>query len=178
MFAGEVLGAPNVYVTEGHRHDKREDEFLNAVANTLAGIIERKRREREREKLLERLQKTLSATIEAMSAAVEARDPYTSGHQRGVTFIARAIADEMGASDEVRHAVSMAGEVHDLGKLQIPAEILSKPGRLTPLEFLMIKEHPQAGYDILKNIDFPWPISPTWFSSTMNGSTARGIRRD
>jgi len=157
--AGKVLGVVNVYTREGHRRDKREDDFLNAVANTLAGIIERKRREQERERLLERLQKALDATIEAMSAAVDARDPYTSGHQRRVALIAGAIASEMGAGDEVRQAVYMAGQVHDLGKLQIPAEILSKPGRLSRVEFELIKCHSQAGYDILKNIDFPWPIA-------------------
>jgi len=157
--AGEVLGVVNVYVREGHRRDKREEEFLDAAANTLAGVIERKKRESEKERLLERLQKALAATIEAMSAAVDARDPYTSGHQRRVALIADAIAGEMGAGDEVRQAVSMAGQVHDLGKLQIPAEILAKPGRLSPIEFELIKCHSQASYDILKNIDFPWPVA-------------------
>ncbi len=157
--ADRVLGVLTLYVQKGHERDEREDEFLDIVAGTLARIIDLRQREREREKLLDRLEKALAATIHAMSAAVEARDRYTAGHQRRVALLVAAIAGEMSVDSEVLQAVSMAGEVHDLGKLHIPSEILSKPGKLTPLEFLMIKEHPQAGYDILKSIEFPWPIA-------------------
>ena len=154
-----VLGVLTLYVRKGYAHDEREVEFLDIVAGTLAGIIDLRQREHEREKLLDRLKKALAATIDAMSAAVEARDRYTASHQRRVTLLVNAIAREMGVDNEVLQAVSMAGEVHDLGKLHIPSEILSKPGKLTPLEFQMVKEHPQEGYAILKNIDFPWPIA-------------------
>ncbi len=144
VFAGKVLGVLNVYVREGHVRDKREEEFLDAVANTLVGILERRKREREREKLLERLQKALNATVEMMSAAVQMRDPYTASHQLRVTAVASAIAGEMGVTGDSLHALQLAGQVHDLGKLRIPAEILTKPGRLTDTEVLLIKDHPQA----------------------------------
>ncbi|HQT26759.1 MAG TPA: HD-GYP domain-containing protein [Burkholderiales bacterium] len=97
--------------------------------------------------------------IEAISATVEMRDPYTAGHQRRVSNLAAAIAKEMGLQEDRIYGISLAGIVHDLGKIHIPAEILSKPSRLGELEYSMIKIHPQAGYDILKGIDFPWPIA-------------------
>ncbi|MEQ1673763.1 MAG: HD-GYP domain-containing protein, partial [Candidatus Nitrotoga sp.] len=93
------------------------------------------------------------------AAIVEMRDPYTAGHQVRVADLAMAIAKQMGLPDEQAHAIHLAGMVHDLGKIQIPAEILSKPGKITGIEYSLIKFHPQAGYDILKGINFPWPIA-------------------
>ncbi|KAF0117913.1 MAG: response regulator receiver [bacterium] len=90
---------------------------------------------------------------------VETRDPYTAGHQRRSADLARAIANEMGLSQEQVDGIRIAGLIHDLGKMYVPSEILSKPGRITDLEYSLIKTHPQAGYDILKNIGFPWPIA-------------------
>jgi len=89
----------------------------------------------------------------------ELRDPYTAGHQRRVGELASCIARNMGLPTEQVHAIHLAGVVHDVGKIHIPSEILSKPGKLTPLEFEMLKTHSQAGYDILKSVDFPWPIA-------------------
>ena len=94
-----------------------------------------------------------------MAATVEAKDPYTAGHQRRVADLSRAIAQEMGFSDDRIDGIHMAGMIHDLGKLSIPAEILSKPTQLTEIEFNLIKVHPWSGYEILKGIDFPWPIA-------------------
>ncbi len=125
----------------------------------LHDITERKQREREREESVARLQKAMQATVEAMSAAVEMRDPYTAGHQRRVTIVARAIAMELGADGDLLDALTFGGQLHDLGKLHIPAEILSKPRALTPSEFMLIKEHPRASYELLKGIDFPWPVA-------------------
>jgi HD-GYP domain-containing protein (c-di-GMP phosphodiesterase class II) len=102
------------------------------------------------------LGRTLSQTIAAFAAMVEARDPYTAGHQRRVTALACAIAGEMGLSADKVHGLSLAAAIHDLGKNHIPAEILSKPGRLSKIEFELIKIHPQAGYDILKDVQFHW----------------------
>jgi HD-GYP domain-containing protein (c-di-GMP phosphodiesterase class II) len=90
---------------------------------------------------------------------VEAKDPYTAGHQRRVAEIACAIALEMGLSQERIEGILMAGTMHDIGKVSIPAEILSSPRRLTALEFSLIKTHAQSGYDILKDIKFSWPIA-------------------
>jgi putative nucleotidyltransferase with HDIG domain len=93
-----------------------------------------------------------------MSLTVEERDPYTAGHQRRTTDLAVAIAGEMGLSEHQIKGVQMAGFIHDIGKISIPAEILSKPGRLNEAEILLIRRHPQVGYEILKKIDFPWPV--------------------
>jgi putative nucleotidyltransferase with HDIG domain len=107
---------------------------------------------------MHKLQEALEGSIYAMASAVETRDPYTAGHQHRVADLANAIAREMGLSAERIQGVRMAGVIHDVGKIAIPAEILSKPGRINEIEFALIKTHPQVGYDILKNIAFPWPI--------------------
>jgi putative nucleotidyltransferase with HDIG domain len=90
---------------------------------------------------------------------VERRDPYTAGHQHRVANLAAAIANEIGLSEEQIDGVRMASVIHDLGKIHVPAEILSRPGRLTENEFSIIKTHPQTGYDILKTEEFPWPVA-------------------
>jgi len=108
---------------------------------------------------LEALLRTMYGTIEAMTKAVETRDPYTAGHQKKVADIASEIAKDMKLSREIVESVNLAGQIHDLGKIAVPAEILSKPGKISESEFNLIKSHPQMGYDILKNIDFPWPIA-------------------
>lgn len=108
---------------------------------------------------MEQIRKALSATIRAMAVVVETRDPYTAGHQRRVADLSRAMATEMGLPSERIDGIRMAGIIHDLGKISVPAEILSKPSRLTGVEFMLIKTHPQAGHDILKDIQFPWPIA-------------------
>lgn len=106
-----------------------------------------------------RLQRAMEGIVQAMAMTVETRDPYTAGHQKRVSDLACAIAEEMGFSEDRIHGLRMAGDIHDLGKISIPAEILSKPTRLTETEFLLIKTHPEVAYNILKGIDFPWPIA-------------------
>jgi putative nucleotidyltransferase with HDIG domain len=113
----------------------------------------------EKEKVQERLASALRATIEAMSRTMEWRDPYTAGHQKRVASIATAIAKQMGWDDEQIQALYMAAMVHDIGKVAVPAEILTKPTRLTELEMKMVQEHAETGYQILKDIPFPWPIA-------------------
>ncbi len=97
--------------------------------------------------------------MRAIAGIVEMRDPYTAGHQARVANLASAIARQMGFSDERVQAIHLASIVHDLGKIKIPAEILSKPGKLSDIEYQFIQTHAQAGYDILKDISFPWPIA-------------------
>ncbi len=118
------------------------------------------------------LRKTMEGIITAMALALEMRDPYTAGHQRRVAGLACAIAKEMGLDGDTIEGIRMAGLVHDLGKIQIPAEILSKPSRLTDFEFGMIKFHPEAGHHILRTIEFPWPIAEIVLQhhEKMNGS--------
>ena len=122
-------------------------------------ITDRKKAQDERDQVLARLRKTLGTMIQAMSAAVEARDPYTSGHQRRVAALARSIAEEMNLSRDQIEGIRMAASIHDMGKISIPAEILSMPRKLSKLEFDLVKTHSQAGHDIIKDIDFPWPIA-------------------
>lgn len=102
---------------------------------------------------------TLRQTVHALSAAVETRDPYTAGHQDNVTLICMTIGQEMGLDAKTMSGLELAANVRDIGKIQIPAEILSKPGRLTEIEFEMIKTHPVTGSELLKNVDFTWPIA-------------------
>ncbi len=113
----------------------------------------------ERKENLERLHKALGATVKAMAVAVEVRDAYTAGHQRRVSDLARAIATKMGLSSDRVDGLRMAASIHDLGKISIPAEILSKPANLSPVEFSLVQTHSLAGYDILKDIDFPQPVA-------------------
>jgi PAS domain S-box-containing protein len=122
-------------------------------------ITERKEAERERRASAEKLQHTLLQTIEAVAATVDARDPYTAGHQRRVAALASAIASEMRFSEDNIRGLYLAASIHDLGKVHLPAEILSKPGTLSPLEYELVKTHPQTGYDIIKDVDFPWSIA-------------------
>jgi len=103
--------------------------------------------------------KVLDGAIEAIAMTLEMRDPYTAGHQQRVSRLACAIADEMGLPQQQIDGLRIAGLIHDLGKVTIPAEILSKPGKLTETEFSIIKNHPQVAYDILRKIDFPWPVA-------------------
>ncbi len=122
-------------------------------------ITERIKAEEERQQNTEKLLAAMQGTIQALTATVEIRDPYTAGHQQRVANLAYAIATEMGLTAEQVKGIHTAGIIHDIGKEYVPAEILSKPGRLSEDEFGLIKVHPQAGYDILKPIEFPWPIA-------------------
>ena len=108
---------------------------------------------------LESLKKSFGATIQVLISAVEARDPYTSGHQIRTANLALAIATEMGLPQEKIEAIRMAGPIHDIGKLSVPSEILAKPTKLSEIEFALIKEHPTAGYEILKDVESPWPLA-------------------
>ena len=113
----------------------------------------------EKEITQERLSTALRATIEAMSKTMEWRDPYTAGHQKRVASISMAIGRQLGWSNERIQSIYMAAMVHDIGKMAVPSEILTKPSRLTDLEMQMVQGHVEAGYQILKDIPFPWPIA-------------------
>ncbi len=122
-------------------------------------ISERYQSQKEIFESWQRLQKAFEGTIQALAMTIEIRDPYTAGHQRRVSKLASAMAKELGWPAEQIQALRIAGDIHDIGKISIPAEILSKPAKLTEVEFSLIKTHPQVGYEILKNIDFPWPLA-------------------
>jgi PAS domain S-box-containing protein len=122
-------------------------------------LIEQRQAKNQIEEQLLQLKDNLKDTVHAIATIVEMRDPYTAGHQVRVAALAAAIATEIGLPADQIEAIEIAGMVHDVGKIQIPAEILSKPNKLDDTEYSLIKLHPQAGYDILKGIDFPWPIA-------------------
>ncbi len=132
------------------------DELVFSVARD---ITERKRDSENLAIMLADLRKATDAIIDVIVMAVEVRDPYTSGHQKRVAELAAAIAREMGLTKEEINGIHMAGVIHDLGKISIPAEILSMPRRLTDLEFSLVKTHSQIGYDILKEIQFMQPVA-------------------
>ncbi len=122
-------------------------------------IGERKKVQAEIDRHVARLERSMESTLQAVSSMVELRDPYTAGHERNVGELAAAIGAELGLPDAAVKGLRLAGYVHDLGKVSVPAEILAKPSRLTPMEFELIKGHPQSGYDVLKHVDFPWPVA-------------------
>jgi len=159
LSAGKVVGVINLYIEEKHQRNKREEEFLCAVADVLAGIIKRKQAEDEIRQNLHDLRQAMEGSIELTTLMVEAKDPYTAGHQQRVSLLSCAIAKEMNLSAEQIEGSKITGLIHDLGKISIPSEILSKPGRITDIEFSLIKNHPQAGYDILKRVKLPWPVA-------------------
>lgn len=122
-------------------------------------ISARKQAENDLLDTLERLRNAVSTNIQVIKSIVEARDPYTASHQLRVADLARTIATEMELSPDMIEGLWMASSIHDLGKLSIPTEILSKPGKLAETEFVMIKEHSEKGFEILKNIESPWPLA-------------------
>ena len=127
------------------------------------------------------LRQTMEGFIKAMANILESRDPYTAGHQRRVSDLARSIATEMDCTEDQINTVRMAAIIHDIGKICVPAEILNKPGALRDAEFLLIKFHPEVAYDILKNIDFPWPLAEVVYQhhEKLNGSGyPRGLKED
>src|SRR5450830_562727 len=161
-----VFGTLTVYSDEVNTFTPAEVDLLEEMADDLSFGVQSLRTRRERDLALEKnqqqlmqLQDNLEDTVRAIATIVEMRDPYTSGHQVKVADLAAAIAKQMDLPEEQVHAIHLAGIVHDLGKIQIPAEILSRPGKLSDLEYGLIKTHAQAGYDILKGINFPWPIA-------------------
>jgi PAS domain S-box-containing protein/putative nucleotidyltransferase with HDIG domain len=122
-------------------------------------ISVRKQTEKELKESWERLHEALEGTIQAMALTIEIRDPYTAGHQRRVSRLSCAMAREIGLPENQIEGLRVAGDIHDIGKIYVPAEILSKPGQITAIEYGIIKTHPQVGFDILKTIKFPWPVA-------------------
>ena len=140
-------------------YSKEERRLLEKVSPDVAINIDNANLYENMKQKHSELQKAMDGVIHAVSLVVETRDPYTAGHQRRVAELARAIAQEMGLSEWQVMGIHVAGLLHDVGKVAVPSEILSKPGKITETEFNIIKNHCQVGYDILKRIDFPWPVT-------------------
>jgi len=138
--------------------------LVPAVKREMEEMIVRRRRrqvEEELRKSLDKLKRITEETITALATTVEIKDPYTAGHQKRVAKLASEIAGQMGLSVEDVDGVRISGLLHDIGKIAIPAEILSKPGKITVDEYNLIKTHPEIGYQILKGIEFSWPVANT-----------------
>jgi PAS domain S-box-containing protein/putative nucleotidyltransferase with HDIG domain len=129
------------------------------ILSVVHDITERKRTEEELRQTSARLQRAIEGTINAVALTTEFRDPYTAGHQHRVAKLACVIARELGLPEEQIEGVRVAGTLHDIGKIYVPAEILSRPGRLRQNEINLVKDHAQVGYDLLNKIEFPWPVA-------------------
>jgi PAS domain S-box-containing protein len=147
------------YVHERCEHVRDTSGRIVRSVGMVQDITDRKQAEEQLKHTLDSLRKALGTTIQVMVSAVETRDPYTAGHQIRSADLARAIATEMGLPQEKIDGIRMAGSIHDIGKLSIPAEILSKPTKLRNIEFSLIKEHSQKGYEMLKDVESPWSLA-------------------
>jgi putative nucleotidyltransferase with HDIG domain len=163
---GGTFGALTIFSEDADAFQQEDvNHLMDLGGNLVYGIVAlhtrtaRQRAEVEVKKNLNKLKQTLGAIIQVLEKTVEVRDPYTAGHQRRVAELARSISAEMGFSQDRIDGIRIAGIIHDIGKIYVPAEILSKPRRLTTYEFNLVKTHSQVGYDILKTIDFPWPVA-------------------
>lgn len=186
---GEKIGELEVCYKENNS-DKQEEEniFMNqekilfsVIAERIGKIIEQVTVEEELKQSLEKLKAITEGIVKAMATTTELKDPYTAGHQKRVSKLSVEIAKKLGLPDDQIEGIRMAGLIHDIGKISVPAEILSKPGKLSEHEFNIIKTHSQVGYDILKTIDFPWPIANIILQhhERMDGSGyPRGIESD
>lgn len=156
----QAVGALVIHAGQPHVFAVGEERaLLNELAGDLAYGIQTLRARDERDRHRMALEKALDGTIQAVGSTIEVRDPYTAGHQRRVADIAVAIGDAMGLDDVRLKGLMVAGLVHDIGKVSIPAEILARPMRLTETEFALVRSHPRTGWEILSGIDFPWPVA-------------------
>lgn len=159
IYGQEPLGTLNVYSGKKQAFGSEELGFLNQVAGDIAVGIRSFRLEQDLVQSVIKLQIMIIQTVETIGTIQEFRDPYTAGHQRGVTQLACALADELGLDTDRVEGLRVAGLLHDIGKIVVPTEILNKPGKLNEFEMNIIRSHPEAGYDILKRINFPWPVA-------------------
>jgi PAS domain S-box-containing protein len=129
------------------------------TVHILRDVTARKKVEREVQAQEQRIRRGLIQSVQALGHAIEKRDPYTAGHQGRVADIAAAIAERIGLENDRVEGLRMGSMIHDIGKLAIPAEILNRPGPLSEVELRMIRMHPRAGYEIVEDVDYPWPVA-------------------
>ena len=185
---GKIFGTLMVYSRELAAFGGDEVTLLEELAGDIGyGISTRRTHSAYEASLLDRAQQALKlranleGAIAALAATVEHRDPYTAGHQHRVAELAVAIGRELGLEEDRLEGLRVAGSVHDIGKIYVPAEILARPGRLSANQLELVKDHARVGYDIIKGIDFPWPIAQTIYQhhERLDGSGyPQGIKGD
>jgi len=164
--SNQTLGALNIFSADPGAFDNEEVILLSALADSLAYGIQairtrekKKHVEDELRQSQERIQRTIEVTVRALATTIEMRDPYTAGHQRRVAKLASDIAEEMGLTKDRVDNVKIAGVIHDIGKIYVPVEILTRPGKLSDYEISIIKAHPKYGHDIMAETEVPQPIA-------------------
>jgi len=161
----KIIGTLEVYYLEERPEidegpfQKEEGDLIIVITERLGEFINGKKSTAQLQQNYQITKRAMDATIETMSKIVEAKDPYTAGHQQRVSQLSTAIAKELNLSPDKVEGIRIASLIHDIGKIGLPTEILSKPSKLSDLEFSLIKEHSQIGYDILKSIDFSYPVA-------------------
>lgn len=161
VYEGEVIGGLVVFSNYRSYFDEEILKFLTEVVGDIAIGIRNIRQTQKLNATLDSLATSLTGTIETIANIVEQRDPYTAGHERRVAQLACAIGKEMGLPERQIDGLRVSGFLHDLGKISVPAEILSKPSRLSDVERMLVMQHPQSGFNMLKNLEFPWPTAQT-----------------
>ncbi len=139
--------------------DARTAELARANDELHGKVLETRRSEDYLQSTLDRLERSLDGAFRAMAMTLELRDPYMAGHQRRTADLAVAIAQEMNMAWDAVEGIRFAAVIHDIGKVAAPAEIMTKPGVLTPAELQLVKEHPRIGYEMIRDIAFPWPVA-------------------
>jgi len=162
---GKRLGAVEVYylkkmpeIEEGP-FLKEERDLINSITEIIEGFIKRKKAENELKNSYEKSQRALSDTINSLASIVEILDPYTAGHQKNIALLAISIAEELGLDKDKIEAIGTAARIHDIGKINIPPSILARPGKISDIEYSIIKTHSQLGHDMIRNIEFQEPIA-------------------
>lgn len=156
---GEIIGTLAVWSSRKGTFDQESVQFLIEVAGDIGVGVRSIQLNKRLNATLLSLRETLGSTVEAIATMVELRDPYTAGHQRRVADLSAAIGKEMGLPEKHIEGLRVIGYLHDVGKISVPAELLSKPAKLTETEYTLIREHPEVGYRILKKLSFPWPVA-------------------
>ncbi len=156
---GRLHGVLTIFSTQADAFDATEVGLMEELAADMAYGLAALHTAQERDRYIQRFELALQSTVTTMARTLEMRDPYTAGHQQRVATLAVVIAREMGLDASRIEGLKFGGMIHDIGKIGVPAEILAKPGRLTPIEYLLIQQHPVAGSQLVADVDFPWPMA-------------------
>ena len=158
-YNNKIVGILNIFSGNQTSFEKDEIDVLLEVAKNISTDTRGMKLEVELKNTLKQLQRALYETIDAITLMSEIKDPYTSGHQKKVALLASAISEELGLPKDIIDGIYVSGLLHDVGKISVPNDILAKPGQLNEGEFIIVKNHPIVSYDILKSIEFPWPVA-------------------